>query len=60
MNPLFVKVAEYAIDAILVGVDRKVVRKTIETTRAEDIPAALRALRNNAIAAAQAEIDKDA
>jgi hypothetical protein len=59
MNPLILLVAERAIDAILVGVDRALVRKTIETTKAEDIPAALVALRNAAIAAAQDEIDRD-
>jgi len=59
MNPLIALIAERAIDAVLVGVDRKLVRKTIETTKAEDIPAALVVLRNVAIANAQAEIDKD-
>lgn len=61
MNPaLLALIAERAIDAILVGVDRKLVRKTIATTKPEDIPAALVALRTAAIANAQAEIDKEA
>jgi hypothetical protein len=58
MNTLVALIAERAIDAILVGVDRQLVRKTIETTKAEDIPAALTKLRNAAIDSAQAEIDK--
>ena len=59
MNPLYALIADRAIDAILVGVDRREVRAAIDTTAdPKDIPAAIVKLRNAAIAAAQAEIDK--
>lgn len=60
MNQLLLLIVERALDAVAVGVERQAVRAAIEskTTKPEDIPEALRKLRVDAVAAAQAEIDK--
>lgn len=52
-------IVDRALDAIAVGVERTAVRAAIDSaTTPDDIPAAIRKLRIDAVAAAQAEIDK--
>lgn len=60
MNPLILTIVERALDAIAVGVERQAVRAAIDTAITPDeIPELLRKMRNDAIAAAQAEINKE-